>query len=172
MWNVRKSFNSITRWKKSINLVPRALLSDSPILLNYLLTCLGKESSRAILIKSFHTTWSNIAPLICLELSGLVSALMVSMYVVLGVPRFGWPCWGSQRSTLEAVSSLWREQWPANVNLLARIVSLILCRLPYSSWLFILLPLYIQGCSQHSVVASIDTFLQLLGDGPRFTSKE
>ena len=33
-----------------------------------------------------------------------------------------------------------------------------------------LLPVYIQGRSQHSGVTSIDTFLQLLRHGPRFTS--
>ena len=71
-----------------------------------LATYWGRESSRAVLIKSFHTTWLSIVSLICLVLSSPV-ALMVSMYVVLGVPRFGWPCWSSQSSTFEAVSSLW-----------------------------------------------------------------
>ena len=41
------------------------------------------------------------------------------------------------RQQLEAVSSLWRAQWPANLNLPARIVSLTLERLPYGSRFFI-----------------------------------
>ena len=59
-----------------------------------LLTYLGQESSQAVLIKSFHTTWWGIACLISLVLSSPVSALMVSMYVVLGLLRFGGPYWG------------------------------------------------------------------------------
>ena len=100
-------------------------------------TYLGQVLSQAVLIKSFNTTWLSIASLISLVLSRPVSALIVSMYVVLGLPRFGWPCWGSQSSTFEAVSSLWRAEWPSDLNLHARIVSLILRRLPCSSSLFI-----------------------------------
>ena len=107
-------------------------LQDSP-------TYSGRDSSWAMLTKYFHTTWSRIASLISLVLSSWVSALMVSMYVVLFLPRFGWPCWGSQGSTFEVVPSLWWAQWPAYLNLRTWIiiVLLILGRLPYSSWLFI-----------------------------------
>ena len=104
---------------------------------------LGRKSSRAVLIK-IHTTWLSFASLISLVLSSPVLPLVVSMNVVLGLPRFGW-----------------RAQWPANLNLLAWIVSLtnVVASVHY-------------GHSQHSGVASIDTFLQLLGHGPRFTSIE
>ena len=67
---------------------------------------LGRKSSRAVLIK-IHTTWLSFASLISLVLSSPVLPLVVSMNVVLGLPRFGW-----------------RAQWPANLNLLAWIVSL------------------------------------------------
>ena len=136
---------------------------------------LGRKSCWAVraLTKSIHTTWLSITFFISLVLSNPLSALMVSMYVDLGLRRFGWPWRGSHSNTLEAVSSVWRAQWPAYLNLLARIVSLTLGRLPYSSWLVArCLPVHIQGRSQHSGVASIDTFLQLLIHGPRFTSIE
>ena len=58
--------------------------------------------------------------------------------------------------------SLWQEQWPRILNLLAPIVSLTLGRLQFSSWLFICCCQCILSRSQHSGVASIDTFPQLL----------
>ena len=77
----------------------------SPVLTSVLLlTYSGRGSSRAILIRSFHTTWSSIASLISLILSNPVSAVMVSMYVVLDLPRFGWHCWGCQSSTFSVTS--------------------------------------------------------------------
>ena len=72
----------VSKWPVSTPLIPR------------LLTYLGQESSQVLLKKSFHTTWSSIASLISLVLSSPVSALMVSMYVVLGLLRFGGPYWG------------------------------------------------------------------------------
>ena len=55
-----------------------------------------------------------------------------SMSTSIRVTMLGFPS-----STLEAVSSLWRAQWPANLNLLVRNVSRTLEKLPYSSRFFI-----------------------------------
>ena len=46
--------------------------------------------------------------------------------VVLGLSWFGWPCCGSQKSFSEAVSSLWRAQWPGCDDRLSRIISWLL----------------------------------------------
>ena len=53
----------------------------------------------------WHADWSSVASLISLVLSSPVSPLKVSMYVVLGLPRFVWQCCGSKGSTFEVVSS-------------------------------------------------------------------
>ena len=73
-----------------------------------------------MLTKYFHMTWSSIVSLISFVLSSPVqSALMFSMYVVLGLPCFGWPCWGSLSNTFEVVSSLWWAHWQTHLNLCA-----------------------------------------------------
>ena len=54
-------------------------------------THLSWESPRVIPTKSFHTARSSMASLVSLVLSSPVSALVVSIYVVLGLPPFWQP---------------------------------------------------------------------------------
>ena len=97
-----------------------------------ILTHWGRESSRVVLIiiifpHDLIEQWNSY-----------IFGIVQSCVSLEGVNVCSsWSCWGSQSNTFEAVSSLWRAQWPANLNLLVRIVSLTVERLPNSSWLFI-----------------------------------
>ena len=77
-----------------------------------ILTYLGLKSSQPVLIKSFHTTWSSIASLISLVLSSPVNCISLdSVNVWSSRSTSIWVTMlGSQSTTFEAVSSLWRGQ--------------------------------------------------------------
>ena len=74
------------------------------------LTHLSWESPRVIPTKSFHTAWSSMASLVSLVLSSPVSALVVSMYVVLGLPPFWQP---GNKDVLPVVAFLHPFWWCA-----------------------------------------------------------
>ena len=68
---------------------------------------------------------------------GINVSFKLTMYVARGLPLFGCLCWESQSNTFEAVSSLWRAQWPTNLIKSSCSNCFIITPALDSSWLFV-----------------------------------
>ena len=100
-----------------------------------------------------------------------VSFCSWSTYVNAGLPLFLAPCFGSQSSKSLITSSFFLQQCPINRSLLIISVSVILGRLPYSSFVgFMLLPGNSKNCSEHSCVRTIQSIHHLSSHRPAFST--